>query len=50
MLEFSARQEVLPWIEELPMTEEGLNEAFDRLEKGDVCYRFVLKSQRTQAE
>ena len=50
LLEFSARQEVLPWIEELPMTEEGLNEAFDRLEKGDVCYRFVLKSQRTQAE
>ncbi|KAI3617784.1 hypothetical protein CBS9595_003693 [Malassezia furfur] len=50
MLEFSARQKVEPWIEELPMTEEGLNTAFDRLEKGDVRYRFVLKSQRTNAE
>ncbi|WFC95821.1 alcohol dehydrogenase (NADP(+)) [Malassezia brasiliensis] len=50
MLEFSARHDVHPWIEELPMTEEGVNTAFDRLEKGDVRYRFVLKSQRTDAE
>ena len=50
MLEFSARQNVEAWIEELPMTEEGVNTAFDRLDKGDVRYRFVLKSQRTNAE
>ena len=50
MLEFSARHEIKPMVEELPMTEEGLNTAFDRLEKGDVRYRFVLKSQTTNAE
>ncbi|WFD00273.1 alcohol dehydrogenase (NADP(+)) [Malassezia yamatoensis] len=50
MLDFSSRHQVKPIIEELPMTEEGLNEAFERLEKGDVRYRFVLKSQRTNAE
>ena len=31
------------------MTEEGLNTAFERLEKGDVRFRFVLKSQTTDA-
>lgn len=49
MLEFSARQKVTPMLEELPMTEDGLNKAFDRLNEGDVRYRFVLKSQRTDA-
>ena len=50
MLDFTARHQVKPWVEELPMTEEGVNEAFERLDKGDVRYRFVLKSQRTNAE
>ena len=50
MLQFSARHKIYPWIEEMSMTEENLNTAFDRLEKGDVRYRFVLKSQRTDAE
>lgn len=50
MLEFSARHKVAAWVEELPMTEEGLNTAVERLQKGDVRYRFVLKSQRTQAD
>lgn len=50
MLEFTARHGIKPMVEELPMTEEGLNTAFDRLEKGDVRYRFVLKSQTTNAE
>ncbi|WFD36691.1 alcohol dehydrogenase (NADP(+)) [Malassezia cuniculi] len=49
MLEFSARHKVVPIVEELPMTEEGLNEAMERLDRGDVRYRFVLKSQRTDA-
>jgi len=44
MIEFSARHGIQPIIEELPMTEEGVNEAADRLEKGDVRYRFVLVS------
>ncbi|PKI85347.1 alcohol dehydrogenase (NADP(+)) [Malassezia vespertilionis] len=50
MMEFSALNDVRPMVEELPMTEEGLNKAFARLEKGDVRYRFVLKSQRTDAD
>ena len=49
MLEFAARHNVRAMIEELPMTEEGLNTAFERLEKGDVRFRFVLKSQTTNA-
>ena len=49
MLEFAARHNVRAMIEELPMTEEGLNTAFERLEKGDVRFRFVLKSQTTDA-
>ncbi|UZJ56787.1 hypothetical protein CBS101457_006107 [Exobasidium rhododendri] len=44
MLEFSARHGIRPIIEELPMTEEGVNEALNRLEKGDVRYRFVLSN------
>ena len=46
MLEFSARNNIKPIIEELSMTEEGVNEAIDRLDKGDVRYRFVLKNPR----
>ena len=46
MLEFSARNNIKPIIEELSMTEEGVNEAMDRLDKGDVRYRFVLKNPR----
>lgn len=43
MLAFSARHGIKPIIEELPLTQAGVQEAFDRLEKGDVRYRFVLK-------
>ncbi|WFD00272.1 alcohol dehydrogenase (NADP(+)) [Malassezia yamatoensis] len=50
MLGFAARHKIYPWIEEMPMTEECVNQAFDRLEKGDVKYRFVLKSQRFDYE
>ena len=37
---------MVPMREELEMTEEGLNTAFDRLDKGDVRYRFVLRNPR----
>lgn len=49
MLEFISRTGVRAIIEELPMTEDGLNTAVERLDKGDVRYRFVLKSQTTDA-
>ncbi|KAN0060607.1 hypothetical protein ACQY0O_007265 [Thecaphora frezii] len=46
MLNFAARMGVKPMVEELPMTEEGINTACERLAKGDVRYRFVLTSQK----
>ncbi|WFD20974.1 alcohol dehydrogenase (NADP(+)) [Malassezia caprae] len=46
MLEFSARNNIKPIVEFLTMDEAGVNEAFDRLDKGDVRYRFVLKNPR----
>ena len=46
MLEFAARNDVKPMVELLPMTEAGINEGFERLAKGDVRYRFVLKPSK----
>ncbi len=40
MLEFCARHDILPQVEHLPMSQLGT--AFERLERGDVRYRFVL--------
>ncbi|PWZ01229.1 putative NADP-dependent alcohol dehydrogenase [Testicularia cyperi] len=48
MLEFAARHAVKPMIEEVPMTEEGINNAVARLQKGDVRYRFVAVSQNNK--
>ena len=45
MLEFAAKHNIRPWIEEFPMTDEGLNRAFDRLEKGQMRYRAVAVRQ-----
>lgn len=45
MLQFAARHGIKPMIEEVPMTEEGINSAVERLKKGDVRYRFVAVSQ-----
>ena len=40
MLAFAARHGIAPTTEHLPMSR--INDAFRRLEKGDVRYRFVL--------
>ncbi len=42
MLEFCARHEISPMVEEMPMSE--INEAFTRLEEGKPRYRIVLKN------
>ncbi len=42
MLEFCARHEITPVVEEMPMSQ--INEAFALLEKGEPRYRIVLKS------
>ncbi|KAM0258784.1 hypothetical protein ACHAQJ_003626 [Trichoderma viride] len=42
MLEFAALHNIRPVIERFDMSEEGINEAFERLEAGKVQYRVVL--------
>lgn len=46
MIEFAARHKISPWIERFPMTKEGLTDAFEKLEKGEMRYRGVLEVQR----
>ena len=45
MLEFAALHQIKPIIETFPMTEEGIEEALDKLDKGNVRYRGVLIPQ-----
>ncbi|KAG9849289.1 GroES-like protein, partial [Aureobasidium melanogenum] len=43
MIQFAARHKITPWIERFSMTENGLKNAFDRLESGEMRYRGVLE-------
>ncbi|KAF2220299.1 chaperonin 10-like protein [Elsinoe ampelina] len=43
MLEFAARNHVKPWVETFPMSLEGIQAAFQRLETGRMRYRGVLQ-------
>lgn len=45
MITFSALHKITPVVEEFPMTEEGIEQAMAKLEKGDVRFRAVLKPQ-----
>lgn len=45
MLEFAALHGIAPVTEEFPMTEEGIKDAMDKLERGEVHFRAVLKPQ-----
>lgn len=45
MLDFAAVHGVKPLVEKFPMTEEGIKEAIDKLEKGEVHYRAILIPQ-----
>lgn len=45
MLAFVARHNIKPWIQEFAMTEEGVAEAFDVLEAGEMRFRGVLCAQ-----
>lgn len=42
MLEIAAENKVYPWIEEVPISEQGCHEALTRCDAGDVRYRFVF--------
>ena len=45
MLEFAARHHIEPVVETFPMTEQGIADAIDKLEKGEVHFRAVLLAQ-----
>lgn len=45
MLDFAAFHEIKPIVQTFPMTESGIAEAMDKLDKGQVYYRAVLLAQ-----
>ncbi|APA07710.1 hypothetical protein SS1G_00733 [Sclerotinia sclerotiorum 1980 UF-70] len=45
MLEFAAFHDIKPIVQTFPMTESGIAEAMDKLDKGQVYYRAVLLAQ-----
>lgn len=42
MLDFAALHNIKPIVEKFPMSEQGLKDAMEKLEKGDIYYRAVL--------
>ncbi|KAI1635177.1 GroES-like protein [Biscogniauxia mediterranea] len=44
MLDFAALHGIKPVTEIFPMTEQGIKEAMDKLERGDIHFRAVLKA------
>lgn len=48
MIKFADRHKIKPWIEEFEMTEDGLSEAFERLQSGTMRYRGVVKVPGTR--
>lgn len=46
MLNFAARHGVKPVIEEFPMSVDGINAAYEKLENGTIRYRAVMSSEK----
>ncbi|KAK9311459.1 chaperonin 10-like protein [Lipomyces starkeyi] len=42
MIDFAALHQIKPIVEKFPLTEEGIKEAMDKLDRGEVYYRAVL--------
>ncbi|GME77711.1 unnamed protein product [Ambrosiozyma monospora] len=42
MLQFAADHQIKPWVETIDINEESVKTAWNRLDKGDVKFRFVL--------
>ncbi|KAJ9151960.1 NADP-dependent alcohol dehydrogenase [Pleurostoma richardsiae] len=42
---FAARHNIKPWIEEFPMSVEGLTKALEKLQNGSIFYRAVLSTE-----
>lgn len=45
MLEFAALHKIEPIIEKFPLSEQGINEAMDKLNEGNIRYRGVFMAQ-----
>lgn len=45
VLDFAALHRIKPVVQTYPMTEEGIKEAMDKLDRGEVRYRAVLVPQ-----
>lgn len=45
MLEFAAFHKIQPILELFPMTEDGIKEALEKLERGEMRFRAVLKPE-----
>jgi D-arabinose 1-dehydrogenase-like Zn-dependent alcohol dehydrogenase len=45
MLRFAARHGIKPVLEKFPMTVEGINAAYEKLEKGTIRYRAVMVNE-----
>lgn len=50
MLEFVVEKGIEPWVEEFEMSEEGIGEAFKKLEEGRMRYRGVLSWRGDEVE
>ncbi|CCD26468.1 NAD(P)-dependent alcohol dehydrogenase NDAI_0H02950 [Naumovozyma dairenensis CBS 421] len=42
MLDLVSKKNLKIWVETIPISEKGVKEVFERMEKGDVRYRFTL--------
>ncbi|CCE61099.1 hypothetical protein TPHA_0A00140 [Tetrapisispora phaffii CBS 4417] len=42
LLDLVSEKKIKPWVQTVPISEAGVNEVFERMEKGDVKYRFTL--------
>ncbi|TAQ85434.1 hypothetical protein B7494_g6257 [Chlorociboria aeruginascens] len=42
MLDFASLHKIKPIVEQFPMTEKGINDAMEKLERGEMYYRAVL--------
>lgn len=45
VLDFAALHRIKPVVQTYPMTKEGITEAMDKLDRGEVRYRAVLVPQ-----
>jgi D-arabinose 1-dehydrogenase-like Zn-dependent alcohol dehydrogenase len=45
VLEFAAKHNIKPLVEEFPMSAEGLKQAFAALDSGKIRYRAVLSTE-----